>query len=639
MQFKHPEILYALLLLLIPIFIHLFQLRRFQKIDFTNVAFLKKVVVQTRKSSVIKKWLTLLMRLLALACLVIAFAQPYQSTTTDVDRERETVIYVDNSFSMQAKGPQGGLLERALQDLFDRAEGDRLSWFTNNSERRNVSVEDFKNEILRVEYSANTFTPQQILLKANQLFSDKKNVQKQLLYLSDFQQTATFPDIPEDISVELVQLKPVRATNVTIDSAFIKSKSDASIELQVKVSKQGDASSEVAISLFNQDGLVAKTAVSLGDDAEGNIVFDIDASEGFIGKLELIDANLPFDNSLFFSINKPEKINVLAINQANGDFLQRLFDDENFQLTQFDFNRLEYNRIPDQNLVVLNQFKEIPNSLATALQSFSEGGGSVLIIPSIDSDLKTYNDFLGRMRFGQLSKRNDQEKKITKIVFSHPLFSEVFEKEVQNFQYPKVDSYFDIVSSATPALLFEDSRPFLAQNGQTYLFTAALDKDNSNFLNSPLVVPSIYNIGLQSLPLPNLYFTIGQQNTFAIPVQLGPNEILSIRKDGASFIPLQQTKANHVAITTTEDPAIAGNYEVVQKNELLQHISYNYARNEGKLHYADPNNWEGARVHKNIPELFAQLSNANSIHGFWKWFAIFAFVFLIGEMLILKFLK
>lgn len=639
MQFKHPEILYALLLLLIPIFIHLFQLRRFQKIDFTNVAFLKKVVVQTRKSSVIKKWLTLLMRLLALACLVIAFAQPYQSTTTDVDRERETVIYVDNSFSMQAKGPQGGLLERALQDLFDRAEGDRLSWFTNNSERRNVSVEDFKNEILRVEYSANTFTPQQILLKANQLFSDKKNVQKQLLYLSDFQQTATFPDIPEDISVELVQLKPVRATNVTIDSAFIKSKSDASIELQVKVSKQGDASSEVPISLFNQDGLVAKTAVSLGDDAEGNIVFDIDASGGFIGKLELIDANLPFDNSLFFSINKPEKINVLAINQANGDFLQRLFDDENFQLTQFDFNRLEYNRIPDQNLVVLNQLKEIPNSLATALQSFSEGGGSVLIIPSIDSDLKTYNDFLGRMRFGQLSKRNDQEKKITKIVFSHPLFSEVFEKEVQNFQYPKVDSYFDIVSSATPALLFEDNRPFLAQNGQTYLFTAALDKDNSNFLNSPLVVPSIYNIGLQSLPLLNLYFTIGQQNTFAIPVQLGPNEILSIRKDDASFIPLQQTKANHVSITTTEDPAIAGNYEVVQKNELLQHVSYNYARNEGKLHYADPNNWEGARVHKNIPELFTQLSNANSIHGFWKWFAIFAFVFLIGEMLILKFLK
>ena len=37
MQFKNPELLYALFLLVIPILIHLFQLRRFQKVEFTNV--------------------------------------------------------------------------------------------------------------------------------------------------------------------------------------------------------------------------------------------------------------------------------------------------------------------------------------------------------------------------------------------------------------------------------------------------------------------------------------------------------------------------------------------------------------------------------------------------------------------------
>ena len=63
MQFKHPEILYALLLLVIPIIVHLFQLRRFQKVPFTNVAFLKEITLQTRKSSTIKKWMTLITRL------------------------------------------------------------------------------------------------------------------------------------------------------------------------------------------------------------------------------------------------------------------------------------------------------------------------------------------------------------------------------------------------------------------------------------------------------------------------------------------------------------------------------------------------------------------------------------------------
>lgn len=60
MQFKNPEILYALFLLLIPIIIHLFQFRKFQKEAFTNVAFLKEVSIQTRKSSQLKKWLALL---------------------------------------------------------------------------------------------------------------------------------------------------------------------------------------------------------------------------------------------------------------------------------------------------------------------------------------------------------------------------------------------------------------------------------------------------------------------------------------------------------------------------------------------------------------------------------------------------
>ena len=43
MQFKHPEILYALFLLVIPILIHLFQLRKFKTEAFTNVAFLKNL--------------------------------------------------------------------------------------------------------------------------------------------------------------------------------------------------------------------------------------------------------------------------------------------------------------------------------------------------------------------------------------------------------------------------------------------------------------------------------------------------------------------------------------------------------------------------------------------------------------------
>ena len=235
MQFKHPEILYALFLLLITIFIHLFQLRRFQKVAFTNVAFLKKVTIQTRKSSQLKKWLTLLMRLLALGCIIIAFAQPFTASKTALNTKKETVIYVDNSFSMQAKGAKGELLQRALQDLFEQNNTtEKISWFTNNSERKNASLQDFKNEILSVPYTQNQLTPAQVLLKANQLFSDEKDAVKRLVYLSDFQQKETFPKIPDDLIVDAVQLNPVKAANVSIDSVFIASKKCGNYPIECK---------------------------------------------------------------------------------------------------------------------------------------------------------------------------------------------------------------------------------------------------------------------------------------------------------------------------------------------------------------------------------------------------------------------
>jgi hypothetical protein len=104
MQFKHPEILYFLFLLVIPILVHLFQLRRFKKEYFTNVKFLKELSIQTRKSSQLKKWLLLTTRLLLLTALIIAFAQPFFKAKDSKGVTNELYLVLDNSFSMQAKG-------------------------------------------------------------------------------------------------------------------------------------------------------------------------------------------------------------------------------------------------------------------------------------------------------------------------------------------------------------------------------------------------------------------------------------------------------------------------------------------------------------------------------------------------------
>lgn len=638
MQFKYPEILFALFLLLIPIFIHLFQLRKFQKIDFTNVAFLRKVTLQTRKSSVLKKWLTLLMRLFALACLVIAFAQPFIASE-DSGKEKEVVLYVDNAFSMQAKGRKGSLLEEASQEIYDHIALSRFDWFTNNTEYRNATAEDLKTEILKQSFSSINLSFKEILLKAETMFSTNPNSIKELLIVSDFRTDDVLPEIPVNIRVHTVGVTPISTANLAIDSLFIKSQTGSNIELQVAISKQGDGPTTVPISLYNGETLVAKTSVDFERQSNGHVIFEIDTSEEFVGRVTLTDAHIAFDNTLYFSINKPEPIQVLSINNADGNFLNRLFDATRFQVVQTTLNDLEYQKIENQQLIILNQLDEIPNALATALKAYKDADGSLLIIPSKNADIASYNELLSGTNLGVMTERIDEEKKIAKINFSHPLYADVFEKEVDNFQYPTVNSYFEVNSRAVSALRFEDQRPFLLQAEKTYLFTAPIDRENSNFINAPLIVPTLYNIGLKSLSLSALYYITGRQNTFSVPIRLGPDEILSLSGVDESFIPQQQTKTTYVDVFISDLPENDGNYEVKHKDEVIQHISFNYPRSQGRLTYTNLKQWQGATAHDSISEMFFDISKTDSDRGFWKWFAIFAVAFLIGEMLVLKLMK
>jgi hypothetical protein len=640
MQFKHPELLYALFALLIPILIHLFQLRKFKKQAFTNVAFLKKVTSQTRKSSQLKKWLILCTRMLLLAALIIAFAQPFTSKTNSLNTKKETVIYLDNSFSMQAKGEQGELLKRAVQDVINHVDAtETISLFTNNQTFKNTNIGAIKNELLQLEYTSNQLNYDAVLLKGKNLFNNKSGNLKQLVVISDFQikESVFKTTLDSLIAVNAVQLKPVNTNNLSIDSLYISNKTPLNIELTAIISNQGNALKNVPVSLFSNENLLAKTAIDITEKATA--VFTLNNEEKIIGNLVIDDVNLAFDNTLYFNINKPNKAKVLAISEANADFLKRIYTDNEFLFTSEALNELNYSDIENQNLIVLNELQSIPNALTTALKAFTDKGGFIIVIPSKDIDLQTYNDFFlpFNLRFEKL---NPSEKKVTTINYSHPLFKDVFNKEVSNFQYPKVEGFYPLISNNNSSpLKYEDGKAFLSKANQVYVFSASLNNENSNFKNSPLIVPTFYNIGKQSLKTSQLYQVIGEENSFDVPITLQQDDILTLSLSDENLIPQQQYFNNKVRITTTEMPNSAGTYNINNKSEFIENISYNYQRDESNLIYQDLSALEQIQVSHSIPDLFDTLKSDSKINELWKWFVIFALIFLVIEMLILKYFK
>jgi hypothetical protein len=215
----------------------------------------------------------------------------------------------------------------------------------------------------------------------------------------------------------------------------------------------------------------------------------------------------------------------------------------------------------------------------------------------------------------------------------------VFEKRVTNFQYPFIKEFFKTSSSLPTILALENGDAFLSGGNGVYLFTASLEIGNTNFKNSPLIVPTFYNMATSSLKSPELYHTLGQPSAIDVATSLGTDDILKVVKEGYEFIPLQQNYPNQVQLTFDQNPVEDGIYTIYQNKEPLKNISFNYPRAESQLTYMDLDNFQNTNTQESITSLFDSLAAENNIATYWKWFVILALLLALIEVIIQKFVS
>jgi hypothetical protein len=279
---------------------------------------------------------------------------------------------------------------------------------------------------------------------------------------------------------------------------------------------------------------------------------------------------------------------------------------------------------------------------------YSNKGGDLVIIPNNKIDVNSYNLFLEKIASSKIESKISDTLKITDINYNHPLFKNVFSKKVSNFQYPTTQSYFPISSKNSSKIIsFENNLSFISQikdaNSKTYWVSSSLNKNNSNFLNSPLIVPVFYNFGKLSFQHSKLYYFLDDKNNIDIETKLEKEAILNISNSKSSFIPAQQTFQNKVNITTKEQPNKAGFYYVLRKKDTLQTLAYNTPKEESVLNFMDLNSLKeknsNINIATSITDVFKNLNEKNEVHWLWKWFLVLAIVSLLLEIFILKFYK
>lgn len=681
MEFAHPSFLYALTAIAIPIIIHLFNFRRFKRVFFTNVRFIKELKQETQKRSQLRHLIVLLMRILAIAALVFAFAQPFipvDANEEKVTRKNAVSIFIDNSFSMQVESTEGRLLNvarrKAGEIVNTYSNTDNFQLLTNNFKgihQRLVSKTEMDEMLEQINISPVSRRASEVLTRQKDLLNEQTGSNKTSYIISDFQKnTFDFAQLMQDTTLDVV-LVPLRADNTSnlfIDSCWFTTpiqQVNQGVTLKVSITNSSDKEYEkipVKLRIGGQQKALASFSIKPRSSTEVDLAYTHYSPGIKYGELEINDYPVTYDDRFYISYRVDATIPVLAINDdEESAYLNALYgSDSVFVFDQTALRQINYSGLSDYQLIVLNNLDNLPTGLIRQLQRFMQSGGSVAVFPSEDIERSSYETFLGQFRIGRLEKIDTASTEVSSINTSHLLYQDVFEEIPENMDFPAVFAHYPLRlisrSPTEPVLTMQNGDVFLTQtpyeNGHIYFFTSPLDSDFSNFPRHALFVPTLYKIALLSHPPQRLYHTIGKSSAIRLRnINIQNEEVFHIKSFNGDFdiIPSHMQSAGQVIIDPHEQIKETGNYRIVKQEKEVAGIAYNYDRTESVLNYytkdeleqmiAD-NQLESFSVldiqTENVKKAITRLSKGVQL---WIYFVLAALLFLLAEGLILRFWK
>jgi len=680
MKFVNPALLFGLFLIAIPVLIHLFNLRRYKIIYFSNVRFLKEIKEETRKQSRLKHLLVLLMRILAVIFIVFAFAQPYIPNSSNIIiTEKDFVsVYVDNSYSMEASGMHGSLLntakDKAKEIVSTYRNTDEFQIINNSfsaSNKRLLNKEQTSEQISEIDFTYHFRTLSQIIENQLNLVQSKDFKQKFLYIISDFQKSfVDLENIRTDTNVKIYFI-PVMAEeryNIYADSCWFDAPVNLigqNVVLKVRIKNNTDKLIEknpIKLYLNNQQTALSSFDVNPMSETIIELPYKINETGIQNGFVELIDYPVSYDDKFYFSYFVKDVINILCLNNKNENkYVKALFgNDSAFVLNQMESRSIDYSVFPKYELIILNELDEISSGLSYELSNYIRNGGSVLLLPGRDVDVDSYNQFLTPLSEGTIDKSENQMLKINKINFSHPLYKDVFEKLPENINLPEVKKHYVLKTSSTSLsddiLNLQNGHPFLSifyvDKGFLYVLAAPLDKDFSNFQSHAVFVPTLYNMALNSIKSSDLYYLLGNDisfNYYNADTDLKATYKIKNAENDFEFIPQFSNAFSYITFYINEQIKEAGNYLLNYKDVSRMGISFNYNRKESDLSCYDKTELSELIKQKNLKNIniidarqetiTSAITKINQGFVLWKYCIIFALLFLAVEIILLRYWK
>lgn len=682
MMFVYPTFLWALLALTIPIIIHLFNFRRYKKVYFTNVKFLKELQQESKSKLRLKEILVLTARCLTIAALVFAFCQPIQVNENNALNlgANAISIYVDNSFSMENVQKQGPLLSiakiRAKDIVKAFGNADKFQVITNDFEgkhQRFYTKEDILNAIDEIKISPSVKLLSSVLKRQSEFLNSSNLPNKKAYAISDAQKsTFDVASIKNDTSIKtsLIPLAANQVNNIYIDTCWFETPLQQKgfiQKLHACIVNTGASSVNAgSAKLFLNKQQLALTSFSLDALSKKEVLFTFECKQtGFnYGSIKIEDYPITFDDELFFSFNSKINIGVTLISgkelKDNNAFETLFKNDSLFKLYSFSEQAVDYSAFKTSDVIVLNELQDLSSGLLSEVTKFIDQGVSLLIVPSLQSNLNSYNQFLTSMQLPVITTLDTFKLKTDKIETLNKFYTGVFEKTEDRLNLPLINKHFKLSKNSRSnmeAILSLQNGDLLLgfnryANGFTYLSSAPFSPASGNFSKHALFVPTIYRICFNSLKSTRLFYEVNANNVITIKNENingdKPPHIKDLNNK-SDVIPEIHSVNNTMLLYTRAQLNLPGFYEVIKNNIPSLPLAFNYSRKESDLSSYSAGEIEKIileKVLKNVSvidnteeDISKQILEEAQGKKLWKLFILLALTFVLFEILLLRFLK
>lgn len=662
-SFLHPEFLWGIFTISIPILIHLFAKRKYKKVKISSIQLLKSLEKESIQKLKLKELLILIIRILFILCIVFMFSNPIIHTKTSVKSSFQNdrlFLVIDNSLSTQYSGKDSRTIfqeeKEFLKNIYNQYK-DQFKIYILYLEQnkwqmlvadQNTEIEDLIKNIL----------PTSTIFSLSNLNSKlEKNITTEgnniLLILSDFQNNCHIDSIAiNDNFKKYFILFPfgysrnLGITNIKLKKKTVFLGAQNMVVATIKNFSNEEYTSNVYLEIDNK--IVAKSKLSLHglESKEVPFSFFADKKGWQKGKIIISNDDFSYDNQFYFVFYVPEKINVLYVNNgAKTAMIQSL------KALQESYSKhLEIDYAPSisnmdlmkyRMLIIQSPFSYLKNT-EFPLNLYLQKGRTLIVFPIIEkNDISTSLTLLGKIKLNKFL--TDSIKLTLDNQFLPSPYSDfkyilgeipIFFKRVVHIQYKGGKELFR----------YKNGWPFLIRikqgNGIIYLATADIRNHFSNFRISPI----LFSFLTRSI--------VGSANPYSnVKLFYNINEINKIENIAAKYFysslnmsDPKNRKSNIKIIAGKTEPALEeiienqGFYTLSSTRDTL-YIALNLSHQESSREQLDPKkikylgNGEVA-VYNEIKEKGIKLQSEIYL---WKYLLMMAILFLLIEVFLSDF--